>query len=105
VYQIVALGNLGELALVGEQWAEAKLWFEQELPLAREIGANEKVAEAQYGLTRVHEAEGHPDLALPLALEALAIYERLRHKDVAEVRALVERLKRMSATDEKRINE
>ena len=39
------------------------------------------------------------------AEEMLAIYERLRHKDVVEVREMVERLKRMSATDENRINE
>jgi hypothetical protein len=32
------------------------------------------------------------DLALPLAQEALKIYERLQHRDLAEVRELVERL-------------
>jgi dihydrodipicolinate synthase/N-acetylneuraminate lyase len=37
------------------------------------------------------------DLALPLAQEALKIYERLQHKDLAEARELVERLKRMSS--------
>ena len=33
-------------------------------------------------------------LALPLAQEALTIYEKLRHRDMAETRALVERLKK-----------
>jgi len=45
-------------------------------------------------VARAHEAEGRADLALPLAEEALKIYERLQHKDLAEVRELVERLQK-----------
>ena len=60
-------GNLGLLALYREQWAEARQWFEQEFPLAREIGRVSLIAQAQYGLARVWEAEGRSDLALPLA--------------------------------------
>jgi tetratricopeptide (TPR) repeat protein len=86
-------GNLGALALDREQWAEARKWFEQALPLAKEVGRQEMIAQAQYGLARVHEAEGRADLALPLAQEALKIYERLQHKDVAAARELVERLR------------
>jgi tetratricopeptide (TPR) repeat protein len=86
-------GNLGELALDREQWAEARKWFEQELPLAKEVGRVELIAHAQYGLARVHEAEGRADLALPLAQEALKIFERLQPRDLAEVRELVERLR------------
>jgi hypothetical protein len=60
---------------------------------------------AQYDLERAHEheAKGRADLALPLAQEALKIYERLQHRDLAEVRELVERL--TNSTNVKRINE
>lgn len=39
------------------------------------------------------EAEGRADLALPLAQEALRIYERLQHLRLAAARELVERLR------------
>jgi len=60
---------------------------------------------AQYDLERAHEheAKGRADLALPLAQEALKIYERLQHRDLAEVRELVDRL--TNSTNVKRINE
>jgi len=45
----------------------------------------------------VNEEEGHPDLALPLAQEALAIYERSQSQDLAVTRKLVERLKKKVA--------
>jgi tetratricopeptide (TPR) repeat protein len=91
--EIEITGNLGELALDRKQWTEARKWFEQQLPLAKEVGRQELIAHAQYGLARVNEAEGRADLALPLAQEALKIYERLQHRDLAEARELVERLK------------
>jgi len=83
----------GELNLDREQWTDARKWFTQALQLAKEIGWHDLIAHAQYGLARVHEAEGRADLALPLAQEALKIYERLQHRDLAEARELVERLK------------
>jgi len=46
----------------------------------------------QFGLSLVHEEEGNPKLALPLAREALAVCERLRDRNLADVRKLVERL-------------
>ena len=93
-YQATYMGNLGKLALDRKQWAEARQWFEKELPLAREVGRVSLIAQAQYGLARVWEAEGRADLALPLAQEALAIEERLQSKDLAETRELVEKLRR-----------
>ena len=87
-------GGLGALALDRERRPEARKWLEQELVLAKEIGHVALIAHAQYGLARVHEAEGCADLALPLAQEALKIYERLQHKDLAEVRELVEKIKK-----------
>ncbi|TEU13362.1 MAG: tetratricopeptide repeat protein [Anaerolineales bacterium] len=91
--QADSMGNLGQLALDREQWAEARQWFEQALSLAREVGRVEIIAQAQYGLARVWEAEGRADLALPLAQEALEIYERLQSRGLAEARELVERLR------------
>jgi len=85
-------GNLGSLALDRQQWAEARQWFEQGLALAQEVGYVKSIAQAQYGLARVWEAEGRPDLALPLAQEALAIYERLQDRDLTVTRELVRRL-------------
>ena len=86
--------NLGELMLDYERWTEAREWYEKALQLAREVGRQDLIALDLYGLARVHEEERHPDLALPLAQEALTIYERLRDKDLAETRELVERLKK-----------
>jgi TatA/E family protein of Tat protein translocase len=92
-FQATLLGNLGELAHAHEQWAEARQLYEQELALAREVGRLDLIAGAQSGLARVWEAEGRADLALPLAQEALRVYERLQHRDLAEARELVERLR------------
>jgi uncharacterized protein HemY len=83
---------LGELNVERKRWSEARRVFELAMPIAKEVGRVELIARIQYGLARVHEAEGHTDLALPLAKEALAIYERLQHMKLREARALVERL-------------
>jgi tetratricopeptide (TPR) repeat protein len=87
------LGNLGRLAHAHEQWAEAHQWYEQELALAREVGHVALIAQAQYDIAHVWEVEGQTDRALPLAQEALEIYERLQHRDLAAARELVERLR------------
>jgi len=84
--------SLGFLFLYRKQWVEARQWFEQALTLAREVGRVDLIAFAQSGLARAWEAEGQPDLALPLAQEALAIRERLQDKDLVATRELVQRL-------------
>jgi hypothetical protein len=84
--------NLGELALERKQWNEARKWFEQSLPPAQEIGRVNLTARIKYGLARVREAEGQPDLALPLAQEALVIYERLYDQYLIGTKELVQRL-------------
>lgn len=85
-------GNLGLLALNRKRWTEARKWYEKELPLAQEVGRQDLIASAKRGVARVHEEEGHPDLALPLAQEALVIYERLRHGKLEDTLQLVKRL-------------
>lgn len=90
----VRCDNLGLIALERERWTEAREWFDKELLLAREIGRQDLIAGAQFGLARVHEAEGRPDLALPLALDALAIEERLHDQRLPWTRELVERLRK-----------
>jgi tetratricopeptide (TPR) repeat protein len=85
--------NLGVLALNRQQWHEARKWFEQVLVLARELRRVEAIAQAQYGLASVCEAEGRTDLALSLAQEALDLHQRLQHRSLARTRELVERLR------------
>jgi tetratricopeptide (TPR) repeat protein len=85
-------GNLGELALDRGDWPAARRWCEQALPLAEKVGQQESVAQNKSILARVHETEGRPDLALPLAREALAIEKQLRSAFFSEVQELVARL-------------
>lgn len=76
------------------EYNEAREHLEKEvLPVVQKLERIDLIAEIHYGLARVHEAEGRADLALPLAQEALKIYERLQHRNLAETRELVERLK------------
>lgn len=93
--QAVYSANLGSLALVENKLDEAFDCFNQGLTLARECGLIELSGGAQYGLARVLKAQGQKDLALRMANEALAIYERLRHAEVNDVRELVESLEMM----------
>lgn len=90
--QATTLVCLAILSRASERWAESREWDERALPLAREIGRQDLVAGNLAGLARVHEAEGQPELALPLAQDALAIFERLRDMDLAVTKELVERL-------------
>jgi hypothetical protein len=84
--------NLGELALDREDWPAARHWCEQSLPLAEEVNRQELIAQNKSILARVHEEEDRPDLALPLAREALTIYQRLQFMDLPKVQELVARL-------------
>jgi tetratricopeptide (TPR) repeat protein len=87
-------GNLGLLALDRQRWTEAHEWFEKGLLLAREVGPQSLIAQGAYNLACVHKEEGRPDLALPLAQEALAIRERSRDMNVEVTRGLVDRLRK-----------
>jgi tetratricopeptide (TPR) repeat protein len=84
--------NLGMLYLDCKNHIEARKWCEQALALANEVRRVEVMAYAKRVQARVWEADDRADLALPLAQEALAIYERLQHRDLAATRELVARL-------------
>lgn len=91
--QAVIGGNLGLVMLNLGKLSEARTFFERELILAREIRRIDLVSAAQCGLARLAQSEGQTDLALSLAEQALAVYERLQHRRLEEARQLVERLK------------
>jgi tetratricopeptide (TPR) repeat protein len=84
----------GFLFLDRKMWTDAREWFERGLSLASDLGRQDLISFEQYGLARVHEEEGRPDLALPLALQALAIAEKLRDRGLLRRRELVNRLKK-----------
>jgi len=87
----MVLGNLAELAV--DRWGEAREWGERGLPVAREVGLRYVIAVIAHVLARVHVAGGRPDLALPLAQEAVEVYERIRHPDLAQAKNLLGVLK------------
>jgi tetratricopeptide (TPR) repeat protein len=90
--QVTIQVGLGTLALKRERWSEAREWSERALTLAREFGRLISIASSLYLLARVYEAEGRPDVALPLAQESLLIHERLQDSELAMTKELVERL-------------
>lgn len=98
-FQSAIFCSLGSIALDRDHWKDARKWFELALPLAKEIAHLILIAEAQSGLASVYEADGREDLALPLAQEALKIYERL-HIPNAEERKWVEMLEKRSEAKE-----
>jgi tetratricopeptide (TPR) repeat protein len=91
-------GNLGSLNLLLGNLADARRWHQRQLVLAQETNQVGEFASAQAGLARVLEKEDRPVEAQPLAEEALRIHERLGHKDLAETRDLVARLRAAAAT-------
>jgi len=88
-YEAGLRGNLGALALDRGEPAAARPWLERALPLAREVGREDIIASNLHRLARVLEAEGDLPAALDHARQALAIFERLRDRDVEESRELV----------------
>jgi len=90
------VGYSSEIAILAfklKQWAEARQWAEYVIGVAREITQEVDIALAYYVLARCWEEEGRAELALPLALEASRIYERLeKQEDLANAQPVVERL-------------
>ncbi|MEH2455110.1 tetratricopeptide repeat protein [Nostoc sp.] len=97
--QATYCASLGNLALDRDRPREARPWYERELALAQEVGRQDRVADAQSGLAKVLEEEGHYAEALPLALAALEIQERLRDQNLDWTRRLVERLRRKAGME------
>ncbi len=91
--EMLLLAN-GELAMKLGQWEKACEHFERFLSETQESDRWELIGYAKYNLARAWEMEERTDLALPLAQDALKIYERLQHGNLAEVRELVERLQK-----------
>ena len=97
--QATYYGNWGNLACDRNRSTEARFWYKRELALAQEVGRQDLVAHAQCGLARVLEEEGRYAEALPLALAALGIRERLRDINLDVSRQLVERLRRKAGIE------
>ncbi|MDF5739508.1 MULTISPECIES: tetratricopeptide repeat protein [unclassified Nostoc] len=97
--QATLYGNRGNLALDRDRPTEARSWYERQLALVQEVGRQDLVANAQSGLARVIEKEGHYAEALPLALAALEIQKRLRNVNLDSTRQLVERLRRKAGME------
>lgn len=69
--------SLALVMLSGRRLAEARNLIEAALPMAREVGRQDLIAASQFALARLNEAEGFPQLALPFAVDAVGIFERL----------------------------
>ena len=91
--QASVMSYLAELSVEQKRWSEARKWFESAIPMSNEVGRVELVARIKYGLALVHEFEGNKEMALPLAKDALKIYQKLHHKDLIITRELLERMK------------
>jgi tetratricopeptide (TPR) repeat protein len=90
--QAAVSGQLGHLALCRECAEDARKWFQKQLHLAESLGRPSLVASAKWGLALSHKADGRPDLAGPVAEEALAIYQRLGVMNFASRREWVRQL-------------
>ncbi len=92
--QSIIIGNLGELAIDRKEWIKALELFEQALPLAQKVGSLELIADAKFGIARVWHVEkrAEHDLVRQFAQEALAIYEKLQHKDLPRVKKFAAKL-------------
>lgn len=91
----VLFSSLVRLAVVRQRWEEAREWLDKALLVGSEVGRRDLIAHTQHSLALVYEAEGRPDLALPMAQEALIIREKLRLEEASRsTRKLIERLKK-----------
>jgi tetratricopeptide (TPR) repeat protein len=76
-------GNLAELALDREQWAEAESLAREALPLAEKVGRQELIAGDCHRLAKaLLKQNRNLDEALSLSRRAVEIFTRLRHPDL-----------------------
>lgn len=92
--RVAFAGSLGMLELKLRHLNDANNYFDQQLLLALQLGRIDSLANAKFGLARIHKARGRKKVALSMAQEAMKIYERLRHKDLIEVMEFIEKLKK-----------
>jgi tetratricopeptide (TPR) repeat protein len=76
-------GNLAELALNREQWAEAESLAREALALAEKVGRQEEVARESHRLAQALLKRNHNlEEALSMSRRAVEIYTRLRTPDL-----------------------
>ncbi|MFN8597303.1 MAG: hypothetical protein U0559_14125 [Anaerolineae bacterium] len=71
-------GNLADLALDREQWAEVEEWAREALPLAEGVGRLELIASNCHRIAMACARQGRQAEGLPYAQRAVAIYTKLR---------------------------
>jgi tetratricopeptide (TPR) repeat protein len=86
--------NLGILAITHKPWKDARRWFKQALPLARQVRRQDLIAVNFEWLARFYEKKRNFKRAQELALEAQTIYEQLQHSHLARTQELVKKLKK-----------
>jgi tetratricopeptide (TPR) repeat protein len=74
--------NICELAIISEQWIEARKWSTQSMQLSREAGIQNLIAYNQYCLAYLYEEEGKIDLALSSANSALKFFKQVRNENL-----------------------
>jgi tetratricopeptide (TPR) repeat protein len=82
-------GNLAELALDREQWAEAERLARQALRLADELGRKELIASDSYRLAKALARQSRGGEGRSHAERAVAIFTELRSPDLAEAQAVL----------------
>lgn len=84
-------GNLVELALDREDWAEAEAQAREALALSQGVGRQELIARDDWCLAKamIRQSLARASEALPYAKEAVAIYTRLGSPDLKEAQAVL----------------
>lgn len=82
-------GNLAELALDQEQWAEAEQLAREALSLSESIGRLELIASNCRRIAQACARQGRKAEGLPYAQWAVDIYTKLRSPDLARVQAVL----------------
>ncbi|MBN8656329.1 MAG: ATP-binding protein [Anaerolineae bacterium] len=83
-------GNLSELALDREQWAEAESLARKALALAEKVGRQELIANDSHVLAKaLLKQNKNLDEALSMSSHAVEIYTRLRHPNLQSAQELL----------------
>jgi tetratricopeptide (TPR) repeat protein len=95
-------GNLAELALDREQWAEAESLAREVLPLDEKVGRQELIASDCHRLAQALLKQNRDlEESLPLARRAVEIYTRLRSPEkLKEAQETLEEIERARMNDE-----